>query len=216
MHGSLPTRLRVLRAERGLTLRDAEHQTGVDKDTLSKIERGQRHPHDVTLAKIAKGYGVPVEELLEEPALPLDDAPRKAGPEKQLTEEPGEERYPDDEVTRRRIYTGLAEERAALLESTAKLCDRLLDRGGHDFDTLRQMEHVTLLELINHAIDEEEIKERCAPEQRDRLERSEQRLLEADRRVLRAIEAKLPSHEIDKRRAERQAKFQHLGIANLA
>src|SRR5215217_7278075 len=69
MHESLPTRLRVLRAERGLTLRDAEHQTGVDKDTLSKIERGVRHPHDVTLAKIAKGYGVPVEDLLEEPAL---------------------------------------------------------------------------------------------------------------------------------------------------
>src|SRR5215204_740265 len=74
MHGSLPTRLRVLRAERGLTLRDAEHQTGVDKDTLSKIERGQRHPHDVTLAKIAKGYDVPVEDLLEEP-VPLADAP---------------------------------------------------------------------------------------------------------------------------------------------
>jgi transcriptional regulator with XRE-family HTH domain len=80
MHGSLPTRLRVLRAERGLTLRDAEHQTGVDKDTLSKIERGLRHPHDVTLAKIARGYGVPVEELLEQPALPLDETLREAGP----------------------------------------------------------------------------------------------------------------------------------------
>ena len=57
-----------------MTLRDAEHQTGVDKDTLSKIERGQRHPHDVTLAKIAKGYDVPVEDLLEEP-VPLADAP---------------------------------------------------------------------------------------------------------------------------------------------
>jgi transcriptional regulator with XRE-family HTH domain len=65
MHGSLPTKLRVLRAERGLTLRDAEDLTGVDKDTLSKIERGSRHPHDVTLAKIARGYGVPVENLLE-------------------------------------------------------------------------------------------------------------------------------------------------------
>jgi len=83
MHGSLPTRLRVLRAERGLTLRDAEHETGVDKDTLSKIERGLRHPHDVTLAKIAKGYDVPVEDLLEEPALAgtpgKAEAPREAG-----------------------------------------------------------------------------------------------------------------------------------------
>jgi DNA-binding XRE family transcriptional regulator len=58
-------RLRVLRAERKLTLRDAERLTGVDKDTLSKIERGIRRPHDVTLAKIAEGYGVPVEDLLE-------------------------------------------------------------------------------------------------------------------------------------------------------
>jgi len=60
----LPTRLRVLRAERGLTLRAAAKLTGVAKETLSALERGQRHPHDPTLAKIAKGYGVPVEELL--------------------------------------------------------------------------------------------------------------------------------------------------------
>jgi transcriptional regulator with XRE-family HTH domain len=77
MHGSLPTKLRVLRAERGLTLRDAEHLTGVDKDTLSKIERGRRDPQDITLAKIARGYGVPVEDLLEEPVLAgkLEDGP---------------------------------------------------------------------------------------------------------------------------------------------
>ena len=80
MHGSLATKLRVLRAERGLTLRDAEQLTGVDKDTLSKIERGRRHPHDVTLAKIAEGYDVPVEELLEEP-VPLVEAPRASGQE---------------------------------------------------------------------------------------------------------------------------------------
>jgi transcriptional regulator with XRE-family HTH domain len=218
MHGSLPTRLRVLRAERGLTLRDAEHQTGVDKDTLSKIERGQRHPHDVTLAKIAKGYGVPVEDLLEEP-VPLDETPQETGPEKRLSEEAGEERDPDDEVTRRRFYSGLAEARALLLEGTAELWDRLLDRGEDNVDTLRLIEHVTTKEIINHAIDEEEIKERCAPEQRDQLERAEQRLLEADRRVSQAIEAKLPSREIDKRRAaraERQAKFPHLGIPKLA
>ncbi len=67
MQDTLARKLRVLRAERGLTLREAEQQTGVDKDTLSKLERGVRHPQDVTLARIAKGYGVPVEELLKEP-----------------------------------------------------------------------------------------------------------------------------------------------------
>ena len=65
MQGTLALKLRVLRAERGLTLREAEQLTGVDKDTLSKIERGLRRPYDVTLSKLAKGYGVPVEELLE-------------------------------------------------------------------------------------------------------------------------------------------------------
>ena len=64
---SLAHKLRVLRAERGLTLREAASLTGVAKETISDIERGLRHPHDPTLAKIAKGYGLPVEELLEEP-----------------------------------------------------------------------------------------------------------------------------------------------------
>jgi len=71
--GSLAHRLRVLRAERGLTLREAAAKSGVAKETISDIERGLRHPHDPTLAKIAKGYGVPVEELLEEP-VPLEPA----------------------------------------------------------------------------------------------------------------------------------------------
>jgi transcriptional regulator with XRE-family HTH domain len=66
MQGSLAARLRVLRAERGLTLREAASLTGVAKETISDIERGLRHPHDPTVAKIAKGYGVPVEELFEE------------------------------------------------------------------------------------------------------------------------------------------------------
>lgn len=78
MQDTLARKLRVLRAERGLTLRGAEELTGVDKDTLSKIERGLRHPYDVTLSKLAKGYGVPVEELLEE-QVPLAEDPQEMG-----------------------------------------------------------------------------------------------------------------------------------------
>jgi transcriptional regulator with XRE-family HTH domain len=78
MQTSLGHKLRVLRAERGLTLREAASETGVAKETISDIERGVRHPHDVTLSKIAQGYGVPVEELLEEP-VPLADAPPPPG-----------------------------------------------------------------------------------------------------------------------------------------
>src|SRR5215212_3900170 len=66
---SLDMKLRVLRAERQLSLREASARTGVDKVSLSRFERGLVHPQDRTLAKIAKGYDVPVEELLEEPVL---------------------------------------------------------------------------------------------------------------------------------------------------
>jgi transcriptional regulator with XRE-family HTH domain len=67
MQGSLAMRLRVLRAERGLSLTEAAERAGIQRQTLALLERGERHPHDPTLAKIAKGYGVPVDELLEEP-----------------------------------------------------------------------------------------------------------------------------------------------------
>jgi transcriptional regulator with XRE-family HTH domain len=67
MPGSLAERLRVLRAQRGLTLLEAAEKTGVGRDTLSDLERGRRHPVMPTLTKIAQGYGVPVEDLLEEP-----------------------------------------------------------------------------------------------------------------------------------------------------
>jgi transcriptional regulator with XRE-family HTH domain len=69
MHGSLATKLRVLRAERGLTVRQVAELSGVAKETISQVERGERHPYDRTLAKLAHAYDVPVEELLEEPAL---------------------------------------------------------------------------------------------------------------------------------------------------
>jgi transcriptional regulator with XRE-family HTH domain len=78
MHGSLATRLRVLRAERGLTVRQVAELSGVAKETISQVERGERHPYDRTLAKLAHAYGVPIEDLLEEPVLagPKADAPQ--------------------------------------------------------------------------------------------------------------------------------------------
>ncbi len=71
MEGLLPRKLRVLRAERGLTVRQAAALTGVAKETISELERGARHPLDATLAKLARGYEVGLEELmdLEEAAL---------------------------------------------------------------------------------------------------------------------------------------------------
>jgi transcriptional regulator with XRE-family HTH domain len=70
----LAKKLRVMRAERGLSLRKAAKVTGVDMHTLSYVERGERRPYDTTLAKIAKAYGVPVSELVGDPAVPLGGA----------------------------------------------------------------------------------------------------------------------------------------------
>jgi transcriptional regulator with XRE-family HTH domain len=208
-------RTKEWRESHGLTQRELAAAAGVGEVTVARVETGAS-VSPPTARKLAEVLDVSVADLLERPPVPLAEASQETGHTEAEVEE---EQRPDDEVTRRRIYSGLAEARALLLESTAELWDRLLDRGEDNVDTLRLIEHVTTKEIINHAIDEEEIKELCAPEQRDQLERAEQRLVEADRRVSRAIDAKLPSLEIDKRRAaraERQAMFEHLGIPKLA
>src|SRR3954452_21594298 len=81
MPESLASKLRILRAHYGYTLAEASKITGVDRGTLSNLERGIHAPYTPTLAKIAKGYGVPVEELLEEPVLApgKDEAPHESG-----------------------------------------------------------------------------------------------------------------------------------------
>jgi transcriptional regulator with XRE-family HTH domain len=208
-------RIKEVREELGMQAAVLARRVGVAPNTIYRIEAGDRKPSVALLEKIAGELRTEPADLFREP-VPLAEASQETGHTEAEVEE---EQRPDDEVTRRRIYSGLAEARALLLESTAELWDRLLDRGEDNVDTLRLIEHVTTKEIINHAIDEEEIKELCAPEQRDQLERAEQRLVEADRRVSRAIDAKLPSLEIDKRRAaraERQAMFEHLGIPKLA
>lgn len=56
----------VERANEDLTLRQLASKSGVSATAISEIERGKRHAHAVTLAKIARGLGIPVERLLEE------------------------------------------------------------------------------------------------------------------------------------------------------
>jgi transcriptional regulator with XRE-family HTH domain len=74
MQESLARKLRVLRAERGITLQEAEELTGVTRETLGALEHGHRGAYTNTLQKIAEGYGITVGELLEEPAVPLAKA----------------------------------------------------------------------------------------------------------------------------------------------
>jgi transcriptional regulator with XRE-family HTH domain len=76
--GSLAERLRVLRAQHGLSLTEASEKIGVNRHTLRDLELGKREPYGPTIRKIAEGYSVPVARLLEEP-VPLAKAPRGAG-----------------------------------------------------------------------------------------------------------------------------------------
>ena len=72
----LPQKLHLLRVRQGLTLVEAAEKTGVSRATLSSLERGHSRPVAATLRKIAEGYSVPIEELLEEPAtVPKATAP---------------------------------------------------------------------------------------------------------------------------------------------
>ncbi len=85
-------RLAELRETQALTLRDLAERSGVDANTINQVELGHRKPRPSTLRKLAKALDVDVRELFEEPAVPLVEAPREAGPDKQPAEEPEEER----------------------------------------------------------------------------------------------------------------------------
>jgi transcriptional regulator with XRE-family HTH domain len=70
--------LRVLRAERQLTLRELQARSGVSKDTISDLERGLRKPRPITLAKLADALGIDTAELLEIANPPKDPRPLSA------------------------------------------------------------------------------------------------------------------------------------------
>lgn len=81
MQGWLAEGLRVIRARQGLTLVQAAEKIGVDRHTLRDLELGRRGAYLPTVEKIAAGYGIPVEDLLEEPAVAeKGEAPEAAGP----------------------------------------------------------------------------------------------------------------------------------------
>ena len=66
MPGPIALKLRDLRVERGLTQKQAAELAHVTLATLRDLEGGKRPPYMPTLTKIARGYGVPLEELVKE------------------------------------------------------------------------------------------------------------------------------------------------------
>jgi DNA-binding XRE family transcriptional regulator len=66
MPGPIAVKLRVLREERSLTQKEAAELANVSHWTLIRLESGERAPYMPTVTKIARAYGVPLEELVEE------------------------------------------------------------------------------------------------------------------------------------------------------
>lgn len=58
-------RIRVLRAEREMTLRQLAQKTDLNVATLSHIENGKVKPHGKTLKAIADALGVTAEEIAD-------------------------------------------------------------------------------------------------------------------------------------------------------
>jgi len=73
-------RLAELRESQALTLRDLAERSGVDANTINQVELGHRKPRPSTLRKLAKALDVEAADFFREPALPLAEAPREAGP----------------------------------------------------------------------------------------------------------------------------------------
>ena len=59
----LENRIRVFRAEHRLSQSDLANNIGVSRKTISTIEVGRFIPSTIIALKIAKYFGVPVEEI---------------------------------------------------------------------------------------------------------------------------------------------------------
>ena len=129
MPGLLPKRLRVLRAERGLTITRAAELAGVTRETLRELELGRRTSHEPTLAKIANAYGIPVAELveLEESVAPLAEAPKPHSPAATETKEEERRVIPQREEGLKRhieFMSRLKDQRAAEVEEAEQSADQ--------------------------------------------------------------------------------------------
>jgi transcriptional regulator with XRE-family HTH domain len=62
--GRLGREIREIRKRQKLTQGELAGKAGVSLLTISRLERGERDPHLGTLARVARGLGVPPFELL--------------------------------------------------------------------------------------------------------------------------------------------------------
>lgn len=86
-----PDRLRVLRLRAVMSQEQLADRSGVARDTISKLETGQRRAYPSTIRKLALGLDVRpqmlmggVEYLNEGPVEGAEEAPKKADPDKKI------------------------------------------------------------------------------------------------------------------------------------
>jgi transcriptional regulator with XRE-family HTH domain len=124
-------RLRLARIEANLTMREAAERAGVNKDSISRIERGVRPPNALTVGKLARAYGRTAEEFLYPKAAAHWIAPTPEG----IAEIAG---------VRSRWSVMSAEEWEAAIENVteerAKEIDRELDEERRATFTTRQLQ----------------------------------------------------------------------------
>lgn len=63
--GEPPSRLRLWKERRGLTLREVAGLTGLSPSTLSLVERGKRNLTPLAKVRVAPGLGAEVADLFE-------------------------------------------------------------------------------------------------------------------------------------------------------
>src|SRR5919107_746473 len=69
-------RVRELREERELTIRELARRSGLTPNGVSRIELGQRVPSSASVEKLARGLGVEPGELFAEAEAPKASPPR--------------------------------------------------------------------------------------------------------------------------------------------
>ena len=77
INARIASRVRQLRADRGLALDALAESSGVSRSMISLIERGESSPTAVVLEKLATGLGVPLAALFNAPAAPSDPVSRR-------------------------------------------------------------------------------------------------------------------------------------------
>jgi transcriptional regulator with XRE-family HTH domain len=70
MPGPIAVKLRDLREQRGLSHKQAAELAGITAETLIDLEGGKRPPYMPTVTKLARAYGVPIDELAVDPDPP--------------------------------------------------------------------------------------------------------------------------------------------------